>query len=223
MLENILDKLYENGIGKIGFSYLGDCLPASLQNFPYAISLVYPLLSAVIDQIEDAPTYAYFHHYRTVNACLDQQALLLSSALQRMGARAFPIAASQSVKKEAETYTGLFQHKTAAALAGLGWIGKSGLLVTPEFGPRVRLATVLTDLALEVSDKRMENGCGSCMRCVQACPAMAMTGENYQPGAPRAAILDARACSEYMKRKFQHIGRGAVCGICMRVCPYGQS
>ena len=50
---------------------------------------------------------------------------------------------------------------------------------------------------------------------------MAIKGHEWTPDSAREDIIDAKACSDYMKRAFQHIGRGAVCGICMRVCPYG--
>lgn len=221
-MRQLWERLEQNGVYKVGTADLGEVLPPELSHLRYSVTLVYPLLRAVVEEIDDAPTFAYFHHYRTVNTFLDQQALFVAGHLQKRGYNAFPIAASQSVKREDAPYAGLFPHKTAAVLAGLGWIGKSGLLVTPEYGPRVRLATVLTDLPLPASFP-MENRCGGCTRCVERCPAMAMTGENYRPGAPRETVLDAAACSHYMKRHFQHIGRGAVCGICVAVCPWGKT
>lgn len=220
-MDKIFERVIENGIGLIGTARLDCVLPERLKHLPYAVSLVFPLLDAVVDEIDGKPTFAYFHHYRTVNTFLDQQTLYISSQISRRGYRAMPVAASQSVKDGADKYTGIFQHKTAAVQAGLGWIGKSGLLVTPEYGPRVRLATVLTDMPLESGCERLADGCGDCKICANACPAMAITGENYVPGALRSTIFDAQSCSEYMKRSFQHIGRGAVCGICMKVCPYG--
>lgn len=221
-MKELLDRLYFDGVGKVGFAYLGDVLPNKLRHLPYGISLVYPLLNSVIDQINDTPTFNYFHHYRTVNANLDRLALITAEYIQRKGYNAYTIAASQSVKDETDKYTGIFQHKTVAAASGMGWIGKSGLLVTPEYGPRVRLATVLTDMKLEVSNIPQFPGCGNCMSCVNACPAMALTGNNYVSGADRSTVIDARACSEYMKRNFQHIGRGSVCGVCIKVCPFGR-
>lgn len=51
---------------------------------------------------------------------------------------------------------------------------------------------------------------------------MAITGNLWKAGDPRENIVDALACSEHMKRAYKHIGRGVVCGICMRVCPKGR-
>ena len=86
---------------------------------------------------------------------------------------------------------------------------------------KVRLATVLTDMPLESKRERLECLCGSCTICRDACPAGAISGEIYVPGAPRDTIFDARKCSEHMKT-YKDIGRGAVCGICMSVCPYNK-
>jgi epoxyqueuosine reductase QueG len=61
--------------------------------------------------------------------------------------------------------------------------------------------------------------CDGCDICVSACPAGAISGREFSPGTQREEMFDPEKCSEYMKKQFQKIGRGAVCGICMRVCP----
>ena len=114
-----------------------------------------------------------------------------------------------------------YSHKRAAVDSGLGTIGKSSLFLSNKFGPRVRLGTILTDCPFEVRDINPTSVCGGCRICTNACPAMAIVGKEWSPGTPRDEIIDAQACSDYMKRAFKHIGRGAVCGICMRVCPHG--
>ncbi|MBP3414141.1 MAG: epoxyqueuosine reductase [Clostridia bacterium] len=214
--------LLESGLCKIGYSYVGDLLDENLKKYPYAITLMFRLSDAILDEMDDSPTYAYFHHYRTANALLDSCAVKAGEYLRRCGAKYYPIAAFQSVHNKADIYTGIFQHKSAAVRAGLGWIGRSGLFVSGEHGPRVRLATVLTDMELPISSTPMENGCGSCRRCADACPANAITGELYIPGAPRDTVFNAEACSKYMKAKYMNIGRGSVCGRCITACPIGQ-
>ena len=99
--------------------------------------------------------------------------------------------------------------------------GKNALFITPEFGSKVRLVTVLTDMPLKAEKPIQEPKCGSCEICKNACPAQAITGKLYEYGAPRSTIFDARRCSEHMKT-YKDIGRGAVCGLCMRACPYNQ-
>ncbi len=60
--------------------------------------------------------------------------------------------------------------------------------------------------------------CGDCNLCVNACPAYAISGEEWSESSPANMIIDPRACSEYMKKNFQDIGRGAVCGLCIVNC-----
>jgi epoxyqueuosine reductase len=64
--------------------------------------------------------------------------------------------------------------KTAAVKAGLGWQGKNTLLITPEYGPRIKLISILTDAELEPDDEFKENHCGDCEKCITACPTRAL-------------------------------------------------
>ena len=107
--------------------------------------------------------------------------------------------------------------------AGLGYIGKSALFISNAAGPRVRLGTVFTDAPLPAVCLPQNSLCGDCNACVRACGAMAIRGTEYAAGMKTEDILDVKACSDYMKEKFQHIGRGAVCGVCMKVCPKNKS
>ena len=88
-------------------------------------------------------------------------------------------------------------------------LGKSSLFLHKTYGPRVRLASVLTDCPVAAGQSLHESPCGSCTKCVEACPAKAISGKPWQPGTPRDELFSAQACSEYMKRQFQHIGRGS--------------
>jgi epoxyqueuosine reductase QueG len=63
--------------------------------------------------------------------------------------------------------------------------------------------------------------CGGCKRCVEACPAQALTGEAWRPGMPRERILDARTCDQWKKEHYFQFHGGHNCGICSAVCPYG--
>ena len=205
----------ELGADLVGFCRF-DTPPSPLApHLTYAVTIAVKLSDAIFSTIEDAPTYIYFHHYRTANFLLDQIAFRLAREIEKMGYEAMPVAASQSQGKEAP-YEGVVPHKTAAVLSGLGYVGKNGLLITPEFGSKLRLATVLTDMPVKALSPVLENGCGECEICKNACPAGAILGE--LPTA-EGRNIDPEKCSRYMKEKFQHIGRGSVCGICMRICP----
>jgi epoxyqueuosine reductase QueG len=207
------------GIDIFGTSDVSKVIPDKFKQVPYAITLGLRLSDAVINGINAGPTKNYFHHYRTANAFLDMCALKCVIALQREGYNAVAIPASQTTNEAG--YAGDFQHKTAANAAGLGFIGKSGLFITNDFGPRVRFATVLTDHKLE-SPGIQQSRCGNCRACANACPCGAITGKAWSEDTPRDELIDAALCSRHMKDKYEMIGRGAVCGICIAVCPFGR-
>ena len=138
----------------------------------------------------------YRHHtYDIVNGALDQMALQVANTIQRAGYRAFPPA---SKRASDEKIAGIFSHKLAAHMAGLGWIGRSCLLITPDHGPRVRWIAVLTDAPLTDRDTHGAP-VGKRTACVDACPIHAFTGEMFAEDEPREARFDAAACDRYFK------------------------
>lgn len=221
MYEKELEKiLKEAGADLVGFSSLGENRSPEHPEYGYAVTIVRKLSRAVIKTINGAPTIEYFQHYRATNARLDSIALDAVSFIENAGYLALPVAASQSTPDKKDEYRGIFPHKTGAVLSGLGFIGKNGLLIT-EYGSAVRLASVLTDMPLSAQKEIKPCLCGDCQICKNACPAGAITGELYVNGAERSTIFDAKKCSEHMKT-YKNIGRGAVCGICISVCPYNK-
>lgn len=218
--KQIRDMLIESGVCDIGFAKVTDG-PLDLQ---YAISIVLPLSEAIIDEIDDAPTFSYFHHYRTVNAYIDHLLLKAGLLLQNNGYKYIPIPASQSIPNNGDrTHMGRYSHKKVAALAGLGVVGKSTLFLHKTYGPRVRLGTIFTDCPLPVTDKMPVSICKDCNLCANACPANAIKGVEWDINKERSDLFDADACNKYMRDHFMHIGRGSVCGICIKVCPYSRS
>jgi epoxyqueuosine reductase len=106
--------------------------------YPKAISLGIRLMDSIVDQLNQREEHSvavnYRHHgYQIINQRLDLMTSRLSSKIQEEGYRALPIPASE--RYDDERICAVFSHKLAACLAGHGWIGKSCLLITPEFGP----------------------------------------------------------------------------------------
>jgi len=193
-------------------------------SFPRAISLGIILLDSIVDQLprrsDRAVSVAYKHHaYDVVNDQLDTITFRLSKELERQGYRAYPISASQRVNDE--KICAQFSHKMAAHLAGLGWIGKSCLLVTPQAGPRVRFATILTNASLRPTGEPLDQRCGECQECVKVCPVSAFTGRAFVENEDREARYDAFKCQEHMKEIEKKMGM-AVCGMCLYICPHGR-
>lgn len=216
-MNNLINQfLTERLVGDVGFA---KCTDTPFDGMENAVVMVFRLSDAVVDQIDTAPTHTYFQHYRTMNAYIDSVSLQLTTMLMQKGYRAAAVPASQSVNG----LSGIYSHKKAAVSAGLGYIGKSCLFISKKYGPRIRLGTVFTDAPLETVCLKQESKCGDCDICVKSCGAIAIKNVEYQEGMQREDIFDAKACSDFMKEKFKHIGRGAVCGVCMRVCPKGRT
>ncbi len=198
-------------------------IPANLlAGYSRAVSIGVRLSGAVLDQIEREPTPLYAHHYLVVNQLLNTIALKVATALEQAGAQALPIPASQTLD-QAEQYAHI-SSKAIARAAGLGWQGKSLLIINPDFGPRFRIATILTNAAL-TPDQPLANGCGACHACADACPAGAirnLTFTDYPPS--RDAALDVQKCAGKLYNEFARLPfvGDAVCGVCVKVCPWGQ-
>lgn len=208
--------LAERGIAEHGTARLPDALVA-LPGMEYALSFMVPLPRAVVTSIQGGPNELYFHHYRTINAYLDQTALRIVLEIQGSGYDAHYVPASQSLS-DAGLY-GLLPHKAVARLAGLGQIGRNALFLSERYGPAVRLSTVVTDMPLPEPKGEARNLCAGCDACVRACPSGALCGVDYREGIARDEMIDARKCGAFMCEAYRHVGRGAVCGRCFAVCP----
>lgn len=176
----------------------------TLEDLTFVVSMAFRLSDKIINDIKDHPTQLYLHHYRQVNYFLDRVALVITDSIQKEGYDALPIPASQVV--DWENQVGHFSHRQAASKAGLGWIGRNNLLISPEFGARTRLVSVLTNFPLSIG-KEIDTGCGSCQQCIKACPAGAIKEKKEE--------FDHLACFEQLKKfKIQT----SICGICVKAC-----
>jgi len=119
---------------------------------------------------------------------------------------------------------GLTNTPSLAGKAGMGWQGHSGILVTPEYGPRVRLAPVFIEHKFfEFTDNRehdwIEEYCELCKLCEKACPGQAINREktvtiNNVPGVgAMRTCIDRESCFEYFNKTMG-------CSVCVKVCPF---
>ena len=146
---------------------------------------------------------------------LDLMAVQTARFIEELGYDAYPVQARTMSKKE-NVFIGYFPFKEAALLAGLGSFGKHDLIVTPEFGPRVRLVAIITDLGIEGEGSRkpvprqsVEELCGSCSLCIDRCPVHAL---GYENGVRK---IDRRKCQGYMD-----VAQN--CILCQGICVKGK-
>lgn len=229
MTEQIKEQARGFGANLVGVADLKllagiDCQPADLlAPYTYAISMAVKLPNAVFEQLDDRPTPIYAQVYQNANSLLDQIAMRLSAYIEDFGAAALPIPASQPL--DMNEFTSHLSSKAVANAAGLGWQGKSLLIVTPEYGPRVRLVTVLTDLDLQ-ADAPLKNRCGTCTCCTEACVAEAIRNVSTEfHYASREEALDFQKCADKLTTEFMQMPgiEKPICGICIKVCPWGRT
>ena len=183
--------------------------------YPTVISMLARLDPLVVRGFRHGPTEEYAREYFRLNAALDDASGTLVDVLRVQGHAAESVPATIGGAVNGDR---LFPHKTAATSAGLGWIGKTALFVSHDFGPAVRLATVFTDLDLPPGEPVVEGRCGACRDCVDACPAGCGRDVTWRAGMPREELFDAGACRHQMSL-FPAVG-AQVCGICIAACPY---
>lgn len=116
-------------------------------------------------------------------------------------------------------------HKMVATRAGLGWIGKTDLLISNRFGPRLGLVTILLDRDPGITAIPIEKSkCGNCNTCVEKCPAQAANGMLWNTKIHRDKFFNAfkckEKCGELAKQRLNVDER--ICGLCVSVCPIGK-
>lgn len=144
-------------------------------------------------------------HADYLNGRLNRAIHELSILFRQEGYRSLPLPAASPTDQR--FLTALFSYKHAAQLAGLGTLGRHSLLITPEFGPRVRLACLLTEVALEASPLRQKDYCVNCAACIRECPAQAL--QVPRPG-------DVYSMNKFACRSYRQAG--LTCGVCMKAC-----
>ena len=202
------------------FSQGGERIAAFPRALSIGIELQHHLVDPLPNQDDLAVVISYRHHaYDVINQRLDHITSLLSGKIQAWGYKTCPVPASQTV--DYQRNIGIFSNKLAASLAGLGWIGKSCLLVTPAAGPRVRWATVLTTAPFAASGTMLEQRCGECRECVDICPAQAFSGTSFNPAEAREVRFATHKCRAHLNAREEQTGF-SVCGLCLYVCPHGR-
>jgi epoxyqueuosine reductase QueG len=172
-------------------------------------------IDSVVDNLP-ASRYTFSQHYHILTRKLDDLAISLSKFLEQKGYKSIQIPAEGFYDKK--TMHGHLYHDGAAVLAGLGEIGLNNLLLTPKFGPRIQLVSVVNDAPLEGSPvlgkglcKEWQKVCNKA--CITACPANCISENGFK-----------KELCFYYHDKFLSEGLHiyipkVLCGLCVKACP----
>jgi epoxyqueuosine reductase QueG len=217
-MKELNDLLLSNGANLIGFADLNGI--SRHEEMPFGVSVVVKLSSELIKSIHNGPNMFYYEEYHRINNLLDKIIIIGTEYLINNGFKAFA-QTTTAVVQTADYKTDL-PHKTVATRAGLGWIGKCGLLVTNKYGSGVRISSFLTNAKLNCGEPIEKSFCGNCMECVKNCPAEAITGKLWNVKTERSELVDVEKCRK-MARELskKNINKEmTICGKCFEVCPY---
>lgn len=186
--------------------------------WPQAKTVIVLGMEMPLPIVETTPSILHKELYDTSNRELDQLAYDLTRFLNRSGHASlfFPRDGYGSLKALRENNLAAFSHVMAAKYAGLGTIGASHNLLTPEFGPRVRLVSVFTEASLPPDPMLGKDLCIKCSACAKCCPKGAIRMRPDQV----IGDYDKAACLEMTEELTAR--RCYPCGICTKVCPIGR-
>lgn len=219
LTEELKDTLQKAGAVLIG---IGDMSRVEGCDYPIGVSVAIPVPAQIVVTLKDAPTRAYYDMYYELNSRLNDVVL---AGEQFLTERGYPsLAQTTDYVTVDDKRTSAVPHKTVATRAGLGWIGKNCLLVTPQYGPAIRLSSLLTHAPLDTGRPIQDSRCGGCRLCVKACPAQALKGTLWKAGMARGQIVDTDQCYEkQLQIMKEHTGiETDLCGKCFAVCAYTQ-
>jgi epoxyqueuosine reductase len=231
MIRNIIrNRLIPSQNYIFGFADLRGLLNKKFDNFPFGISIGKKLDDKIIDCLDNGPTIEYYNYYNQINKELADLTKKIHSDLKVNGIDSKIIkptisTGSKKYEKHIKDLTYDISHKMVATRAGLGWIGKTDLLISKKFGPRLRLVTILLKQDPGMNSVPIEKSrCGKCNICVLRCPANAANGKLWNTKLHRDEFFNAfkcrEKCGELAKQQLNvdvHI-----CGLCIYACPIGK-
>jgi epoxyqueuosine reductase len=212
-----------------GFADLTGILDKKFKGFDFGISIGKRLDDRIVDQIINGPTQEYYALYSSVNKELAHLTEKISKDLNSNNIETYNIKPTVSTNDLDTIYFKTLRtdlsHKMVATRAGLGWIGKTDLLISKKFGPRLRLVSIILKTPVISKSKPIDKSrCGSCNICVDICPAKAANGKLWDISVEREIFFDPHKC----RNKCIEFGRERlgsdirICGICVSACPLGK-
>lgn len=231
--EKLAEELKRAGAVLVGFADLGQApRPPKVAHLPVGVSIALTFAEPSLARRPGRPTAepgyieAYFRSRLSVDAPVSLGVDILRAAGYEAWGCGYQLFLDRQVEKDEmdpdRHLTARFQQKTMARLAGLGWIGRMGVLVTREYGPHVWLGSIFTDAPLTTAAEPLTaHRCGSCRKCLEACPVGAIKGQGWQLGLSRADLVDIEACQAHRRERGRE-AQAPMCGLCLAACPFGR-
>ena len=236
--KELFDKCHDLGISLVGFAPVErwDDPPEELPQqfskwipcefwpqsiYPEAQTVVVIGLPVQLPILETTPSIYYHELYETVNILLDVKAYEISNFLTTKGYPSIflPRDGYGDIDVLLEKPLAFFSHKHAAFLGGLGSFGLNNVLLTPEWGPRVRFTSIFTTLKLEGNTPLNDDLCTRCLSCAQNCPVNAIKSD-YETKTDFPPLINKMKCANRSKKLRKEYR--SPCGICIKVCPVGE-
>lgn len=233
--QNIIVSILKNNLKPLdeyifGTADLNGLLANGSDEYQFGISIGKKLDDKIIDSICNGPTSEYQQHYNLINDQLIQVARNIKKELKNVKIDSIVVEPTisknpEELNKYFKTLTADVSHKMVATRAGLGWIGKTDLFISNDFGPRLRLISLLINQKPEQISAPVEKSkCGKCKVCVIKCPAQAANGLLWDIHTHRDKFFDAQKCkqkcSELSKQRLKK--DQLLCALCVSVCPMGK-
>lgn len=205
------------GASKVGYADV-EGLASEFVDLPNGISLVLKIPKETIQLVKDEDYENYWKSFHEQIAILTDISLKGEEFIKNMGYNAFALTMTRN-ECDMKKLLSILPYKTIATKSGLGWIGRSALFVTPEYGSAVALGAILTDMPLEFGKPITDSECDDCTNCQDACPVNAINPQKWNDRLKRKDIIDIEACGEYIIDQYKN---GLGCTKCMSECKLTQ-
>ncbi|MCL2722660.1 MAG: hypothetical protein FWD47_15130 [Treponema sp.] len=217
-MKELKDLILSSGADLVGFADLNGI--NKINEMPYGVFVAVKIPAQIIMSIHDGPNISYFDEYNRINDLLNKIVTTGAQFLINNGYKAHAQTSTMVIKND--NFETELPHKTIGTRSGLGWIGKSALFVTKEYGSGIRISSFLTNAELDCGKPIEESFCGDCVECVKYCPGGAITGKLWNVKTERCEIFDAKKCADTAKAiTMEKMNKKlTICGKCIEICPY---
>ena len=216
-MDELKEYLMNLGVSKVGYANVKG-LANEFIDLPNGISLVLKIPKETIQLVIDEDYEDYWKSFHKQIDILTDIAFKGEEYIKNLGHNAFALTMTRN-ECDMEKLLSILPYKTIATKSGLGWIGRSALFVTPEYGSAVALGAILTDMPLEFGIPITDSECDECENCQKACPVNAINPQKWNDRLNREDIIDIEACGEYIIDQYKN---GLGCTKCMSECKLTQ-